>query len=172
MRDSTLPVVFISAGSNIDPQTNLQRAVDALSEHCNLLAVSSVYRSPPFGYKEQPDFLDIIVKLSTPSLPIAFKDILDEIEADCGRDRDNQESPYGPLPLDMDILLWGESAFSFGKKPWRVPHPSILEEAAVAIPLAELAGDIVHPLENVTIREIADRFKDSDGVTRTDLTIG
>ena len=70
---ANMPFVYISVGSNIDPLENLQAAVDALREQCDVLMVSSVYQSPPFGYLDQPDFLDIAVKLQTPSLPAAFK---------------------------------------------------------------------------------------------------
>lgn len=168
---STTPMIYIALGSNIEPEKNLQEAVDMLRDRCTVLAVSSVYQTKPFGNTDQPDFLDIAVKLTTPILPIAFKGTLDDIEAALGRSRVDQANPFGPLTLDIDILLWGESAFSFGKKPWRVPHASILEQAAVAIPLAEIAPDVLHPTENVTLTEIARRFQDTDAVRLHHLTI-
>ena len=167
----TLPRVYISLASNVNPVQNLQKAVDTLRQRCNVLVVSSVYQSPPFGYTDQPDFLDIVVKLSTPLLPPVFKEMLNKIEVEVGRDRDNQETPHGPLPLDMDILLWGNTAFSFGTKPWRVPDKSIVEEASIAIPLAEVEPDFIHPTEKVPLSEIAARFTHAPVNRRTDVRI-
>lgn len=157
----TLPPVYISVASNIEPEKNLQAAVDKLRERCNVLAISSVYQSPPFGFTEQSDFLDIVVKVSTPLLPPVFKEALDKIERALGRDRANQQNKYGPLSIDLDIILWGETAFSFGIKPWRVPDSKILVEPSIAFPLAEIAPDFIHPEENVTLAEIAARFGDA-----------
>lgn len=167
----TLPDIFLSIGSNIEPEKNLQAAVDRLRDRFSVHAISSVYQSPPFGFEDQPDFLDIVVLVTSPLIPVAFKNGLDSIEKSLGRDRDSQENKYGPLTLDIDILLWGDTAFSFGKKPWRVPNDGIVKYAAVAIPLAELAPDVVHPTENVTIREIAERFDDGDKIKKTDIVI-
>jgi 2-amino-4-hydroxy-6-hydroxymethyldihydropteridine diphosphokinase len=112
------------------------------------------------------------VKVSTALTPLAFKTgVLDRIEQACGRDRASQVNKYGPLSLDMDILLWGDTAFTFGDKPWRVPNKGVTQFAAVAIPLAEIAPDVLHPVEGVTIAEIAARFADAVDVKRVDLTI-
>jgi 2-amino-4-hydroxy-6-hydroxymethyldihydropteridine diphosphokinase len=169
MRERTTPDVYLYVGSNINPEQNLQKAIDLLKERTEVLAISSVYQTPPFGFMDQPDFLDIVVKLTTPVLAAAFKmDVIDDIEKQLGRDRDSQKSKHGPLALDIDILLWGKAAFPFGSKPWRVPHHSIVEQAAVAVPLAELAADVIHPTENKTIAEIAAQFEDRSGIRKRD----
>lgn len=150
---------YISIGSNIDPEANLRRAVELLREKCDILALSSVYQSPAYGFADQPDFLDVTAQVQTALPPVEFKmQVLDVIEKLCGRDRASQTNKYGPLALDMDILLWGETAFEYGAKPWRVPNSGILKFAAVAIPLAEIAPDVIHPTEQVTMREIVARF--------------
>jgi 2-amino-4-hydroxy-6-hydroxymethyldihydropteridine diphosphokinase len=158
-------VIYVSIGSNIEPEKHLRQAVAALHQTGTVLAVSSVYQSPPFGFTDQPDFLDIVVALTTDMAPADFKQRLYAIERESGRDRASQANKYGPLTLDMDILLWGETSFSFGSKPWSVPDQGIVEQAAVAIPLAEIAPDVVHPIENVSIATIASRF-DPDAITR------
>lgn len=166
----TLPRVYVSIASNVEPEANIRAAIDMLRQRCNVLAVSSVYESPPFGYTEQPDFWDVVVRCSTPLLPPVFKDMLYMIERALGRDRTNQENKYGPLTVDMDILLWGETAFSYGTKPWRVPEDSIMEQASLALPLAEIAPDYVHPLEKITLKTIADRL-DTTNVRKLDIQI-
>jgi len=168
----TTPIVYVSIGSNIEPEKNLQAALNMLRESCTIMKVSSVYESPAFGFEDQPDFLDMAVELTTPVMPQMFKvNMLERIEKKLGRDRASQENKYGPLTMDMDILLWGTSAFSYGKKPWRVPDKMILQHAAVAIPLAEIAPDYIHPEEKVTIKEIAARFDASKIKKREDITI-
>jgi 2-amino-4-hydroxy-6-hydroxymethyldihydropteridine diphosphokinase len=170
--DPQTVIAYLSIGSNIEPEANLRQAVGLLREHCEVLALSSVYQSPAYGFADQPDFLDVVAKARTSLTPEQFKtDLLDDIERRCGRDRDSQTNKDGPLTLDMDILLWGDTAFEFGSKPWRVPNKGITKFAAVAIPLAELAPDAVHPDEGVTIQEIAQRFGDAADVQRLDWRI-
>jgi 2-amino-4-hydroxy-6-hydroxymethyldihydropteridine diphosphokinase len=164
--------VFIALGSNIDPERNLQQALDRLKESCTMLAVSSVYQSPAFGFENQSDFLDIAVRLSTALDPASFKmQVLDRIEKQLGRDRSSQQSKFGPLPIDIDILLWGDQVLTYGEKPWHVPDKSILKYAAVALPLAEIAGDLIHPEAGITLRQIADGMDSAMIHQRTDLHI-
>jgi 2-amino-4-hydroxy-6-hydroxymethyldihydropteridine diphosphokinase len=167
LNDSQPVTAYISIGSNIDPEANLRQAVALLRARAEVVALSSVYQSPAYGFADQPDFLDVIAQVRTSLTPEQFKtDVLDEIERRCGRDRDSQTNKYGPLTLDMDILLWGDRAFEFGSKPWRVPNKGITKFAAVAIPLAELAPELIHPDEGITIETIASRFGDADDVQR------
>lgn len=165
---NTLPIVYLVVGSNLDPERNLKEALILLRGRFTVLQVSAVYQSPAFGYAQQPDFLDIAVKIATPLLPVIVKEKIEQIEKKLGRDRANQATKHGPLPLDIDILLWSDGVFSYGTKPWRIPHESITQYAAVAIPLAEIAPDHIHPTEHVTIREIASRFGAGHGVQRRD----
>lgn len=164
-----MPVVYVGVGSNIDPEDNLRAAVHLLTQAATVLAVSSVYRTPPYGSADQPDFLDVVVQLATPLFAASFKEVLEGIEHQQGRIRTPQNR-HGPLTLDLDILLWGDAAFSFGTKPWRVPSAAILKFAAVAIPLAEVAPAYVHPETKETLAEIAARL-DATGVERLDWTI-
>jgi 2-amino-4-hydroxy-6-hydroxymethyldihydropteridine diphosphokinase len=168
----TLPVIYLVVGSNMEPERHLKEAIALLRGRFTVLGMSSVYQSPAFGHTQQPDFLDVVVKIATPLLPVIVKEKLEFIEKRLGRDRLNQATKDGPLPLDIDILLWSDGVFSFGNKPWKVPHESITKYAAVAIPLAEIAGDALHPTENVTIREIASRFTGAHGVVlRGDIVL-
>ncbi len=170
MPNEYMPRVFVSVGSNISPDVNLKRAVSLLSHQCEIKQLSSVYRAPAFGFENQPDFLDVMVEIATSLQPEHFKTVLNTIEKQLGRDRASQGSKYGPLTLDMDILLWGDNVLSYGKKPWRVPDESILKYAAIAIPLAEIAPEFIHPAEHVTLRSIAERFN-RQSIQKTDLSL-
>lgn len=166
----TLPDVYISLGSNLQPERNLAAAARLLRQKCDVLAVSSVYRTPPQGYADQPDFYNLSVKLHTSLQPATFKTgVVDWIERELGRVRD-PNNKNAPRTIDLDISLWGDAVLEYGGKPWRVPDPDIVRFAHVAVPLAELAPDFVHPTEGVTLAEIAARFGDAPFV-RTDLRI-
>lgn len=159
------PPVFVSLGSNIEPEANLAQAVRLLRSKCTVGAVSSIYRTAPQGFREQADFLNMAVKLMTVLSPESFKtDVLDWIERELGRMRD-PNNKNAPRTIDLDISLWGDAVFEYGAKPWRIPDPDIVRFAHAAIPLAEIAPDFIHPTEGVTLAEIAARF-DGQGIER------
>lgn len=153
-----MTIAYVSLGSNVDPEKNLEYGLQRLREASTVLAVSSLYRTPPFGYLDQPDFLNVTVKIETSRDPASFKQLLYDIERGSGRVREKQLTKWGPLELDLDLLLWGETALEFGEKPWRVPNEGILQYAAVAVPLAEIAPDEKHPVTGETFAQIAARL--------------
>lgn len=149
---------FISLGSNIRPQRNLYAALKLLREHCRVLAVSSAYRTPPQGDTNQPDFLNMAVKISTSLTPADFKtQVIAGIEARLGRVRD-PHNKNAPRTIDLDISLWNHDVLDYGGKPWHIPEPDITRYAHVALPLAEIAPDYVHPETGQTLTEIANKL--------------
>ncbi len=158
MTSAKTSTAYISLGSNIDPLENLRRAVELLSQRCTLHAVSHAYRTPPQGYTDQPDFLNTAVKITTDMDVLTLKhDVLDWIERELKRVRD-PNNKNAPRTIDLDISLWNDEVFEYGDKPWRVPDPDILRFAHVALPLAEIAPDYIHPAENCPLDRIASRF--------------
>jgi 2-amino-4-hydroxy-6-hydroxymethyldihydropteridine diphosphokinase len=132
--------------------------VRLLAERCAVLARSPVYRTPPQGFADQPDFYNMAVKVATALSPADFKqDVLARIEQALGRLRD-PHNRNAPRTIDLDIALWGEAVLEYGAKPWRVPDPDILRFAHLAVPLAALAPDYVHPETGATLAQIAGRF--------------
>jgi dihydroneopterin aldolase/2-amino-4-hydroxy-6-hydroxymethyldihydropteridine diphosphokinase len=85
------------------------------------------------------------------------RSVLDWIERELGRVRDPLNK-NAPRTIDLDISLWGEAVLEYGEKPWRIPDPDIVRFAHVAVPLAQIAPDDLHPTERVPLREIAARF--------------
>jgi 2-amino-4-hydroxy-6-hydroxymethyldihydropteridine diphosphokinase len=148
-------VVYLTLGSNIEPQANLKTAVRLLRQRCTLLALSPVYRSPPQGDTQQADFLNMAVKLTTTLTPAEFKtSVIGAIERQLGRVRD-PHNKNAPRTIDLDIALWDDTVFEYGAKPWHIPDPDIRRFAHVAVPLADLAPDYRHPEVNQTLAEIA-----------------
>lgn len=166
----TSPDVYLSLGSNIDPHKNLAEAVRLLRQNCDVIALSSAYQTPPYGDPNQPDFLDVVVVIHTDRTPLDFKlTVLRGIEQQLGRVRPSPNK-YGPLTLDMDILLWGDAVLDYGDKPWHIPHTGLLENAADLIPVVELAPDLIHPETGERLASIAARL-DKTGIVKLDWCI-
>lgn len=154
----TEALAYISLGSNIQPEQNLVRAIQLLRTRCTVTSVSQAYHTPPQGFTEQSDFLNMAVELRTSLPPITLKsEVLDWIEQELERKRDPLNK-NAPRTIDLDISLWNHEVLEYGEKPWLIPDPDILRFAHVVIPLAEIAPDYLHPVEQVTLIAIAARF--------------
>ena len=128
---------FIALGSNLaDPVAQVRSALRELAAlpGTRLVRSSSLYRNPPAGGLEQPDYINAVAQVETPIGPRGLLDRLLEIERAHGRVRDY---PNSPRTLDLDVALYGEQVV---REPGLViPHPRMLERAFVLVPLAEIA---------------------------------
>lgn len=134
---------FIALGSNLDdPERQVRRGFEALAAlpHTRLLGTSSLYRSAPVGYRDQPDFINAVAMIATGLAPRALLEALLEIERRHGRVR---EFPNAPRTLDLDIVLYGERVLC--EPGLCIPHPRMHERAFVIVPLAEIAPDRAIP---------------------------
>jgi len=134
---------YIGLGSNLEePQRQLQAGFDALARlpQSQFVARSSMFRSAPVGYAEQPDFVNAVAAIHTTLSPRALLDALLEIERAHGRVR---TFPNAPRTLDLDILLYGEHVIN--EPGLTIPHPRLAERAFVVVPLMQIAPDIVVP---------------------------
>ena len=152
----------IALGANIgDPLRQIEAgfaALAALPGTC-LLSRSSLYRSAPVGYADQPDFINAVAIIGTSLAPHALLDALLNIERVNGRVR---EFPNAPRTLDLDIVLYGDRVV---RDPGlTIPHARMLERAFVMVPLAEVAPEMVVPGLG-TVRQLADRV-DADSVAQ------
>lgn len=140
---------FISLGSNMggDPERNLVRARKELERRrLNILGASSIYRTEPWGYDDQPWFLNQVLAVECPLLLSAesLLTMLQATELRMGRVREEDPAlKYGPRIIDLDILLYGAETIRTTKL--RVPHPHLCERAFVLVPLLELAPDACMP---------------------------
>ncbi len=128
---------YIGLGSNLDdPQAQIETALRQLAalEHCRLVKRSSLYRSPPMGPRDQPDYINAVALLRTTLAAGTLLDALQAIEHQHARVR---ERHWGPRTLDLDLLLYGQA--SIGSEHLVVPHPGIAERNFVLYPLAEIA---------------------------------
>ena len=135
---------FIGIGSNLDdPIAQVKNAIDALGQinDARLSDASRLYRNPPMGPVEQPDYVNAVAALETGLSAEALLAELQRLEAEAGRKRNGVR--WGPRPLDLDLLLYGEVVID--TPLLQVPHAGIPERAFVLYPLAEIAPDVSVP---------------------------
>ncbi len=109
------------------------RALDA-NPMVEVVRVSSLYRTPPWGRTDQPDFLNAVAEIRTEFSP---RDLLDLCLATERKLKRVRAERWGPRLIDMDILLFGDATIE--EQGLHVPHPRMLERAFVMVPLAEIA---------------------------------
>ncbi len=141
--------VFLSLGSNIEPERHVRAALTALEDTFGPLRVSPVYRTPAVGFHGDP-FLNLAVALETDLPPQAVHTRLGELETALGRRRDGPR--FSARTMDIDLLLHGDTVLSEGRLV--LPRPEILTQAFVLVPLCDLAPDLVHPTEGRPLREL------------------
>jgi len=156
-------LAYLSLGSNIQPERHLPAAVAQLARFGRVRAVSTVWETPPLGLTDQPNFLNACVLLETDLSARALRqEAIAAIEAELGRVRTADKN--APRTIDIDIMLFNHDIVQVGRR--RIPDPEVLERPFVAIPLAEIAPDYVHPDTGETLQNIARRFDPEAGGMR------
>lgn len=134
-----MSIAFIGIGTNMgDRALNIRNALNSLKllPNTSVEAVSNIYETEPWGFKEQSNFLNGVIKLSTELSPRALLGALLGIEAAFGRVR---EIKNGPRVLDLDLLIYDD--VTINTTELTLPHPFILEREFVLKPLIELISD-------------------------------
>ncbi|OGT02773.1 MAG: 2-amino-4-hydroxy-6-hydroxymethyldihydropteridine diphosphokinase [Gallionellales bacterium RIFCSPLOWO2_02_60_31] len=132
-------IAFIGLGSNLeDPRSQLQRAFDELDglPETRLVARSSLYRSAPLGYPDQPEFVNAVAEIATALTPQTLLQALLQIEHRHGRERTFRNAPR---TLDLDMLLYDDTQLH--EHGLTIPHPQMHLRAFVLQPLLEIAPD-------------------------------
>ncbi|PIE80564.1 MAG: 2-amino-4-hydroxy-6-hydroxymethyldihydropteridine diphosphokinase [Chloroflexi bacterium] len=159
-------LVALSFGSNIDKERNLPEAVRLLHEMTELveiIAVAPVYETAPTGLLNQPNFFNTAVLIHTPLSATEVKEtIINRIETQLKRVR--QADKNAPRTIDIDIVLFNDDVFNYELSDGstrHVPDKDILRFPHVAVPLADLLPDMLHPetgerLSAITTRLLAE----------------
>jgi 2-amino-4-hydroxy-6-hydroxymethyldihydropteridine diphosphokinase len=143
--------VYLGLGANLgDRLANLRLALRRLQTLARLEEVSSLYETQPQGVTDQPLFLNAVCRVATGLEPPALLRFLKNVEWEIGR-RPGGE-PWGPRPIDLDILLYDDRVVDTPEL--KVPHPRLPERAFVLVPLCELAPELRHPQLGSTMKEL------------------
>ena len=143
-------VTYLGLGSNIgDRLQNLQAAINALEPDVHPVECSPVYETPPWGFLDQPNFLNQVVKAETELSPGELLRYLKEIEKDLGR----QDSFLnGPRKIDLDIIFFDDAVIE--SPPITIPHPRMDDRGFVLLPLADLAPEFKHPVLDLSVQDM------------------
>lgn len=145
--------VYISVGSNIEPETNIRSAVRALRSAYGTLTISTVYESPAQGFVGD-DFYNLVIELHATAPPEAVHTQLKHIEAAHGRVR--YDRGLHSRTLDLDLLAYDDRIVHTPELT--LPRPEIRAYAFVLKPLAEIAPEQKHPGTGLTYREMWVQF--------------
>ncbi|MBE6761193.1 MAG: 2-amino-4-hydroxy-6-hydroxymethyldihydropteridine diphosphokinase [Ruminococcaceae bacterium] len=134
-----MSIAFVGIGTNMgDGLLNINSAIESLKllPNTSVEKVSNIYETEPWGLKEQPNFLNGVIKLNTELSPNALLGALLGIEAAIGRVR---EIKNGPRVLDLDLLVYDNVTMNTPELV--LPHPFMLEREFVLKPLTELTSE-------------------------------
>jgi len=161
MMNNQLIVAYLGLGSNLeDRQLHLDQALDFLSERIKIEKLSPVYDTAPVGNTNQPRFLNMAIRISTRLAAATLLFMTKGIEAKLGR------VPIdSPRPIDIDILLYGDQVINTPPQ-LVVPHPRLVERAFALLPLADIAPELVHPVNKKTIKQLLDEVQGKDTCIR------
>jgi dihydroneopterin aldolase/2-amino-4-hydroxy-6-hydroxymethyldihydropteridine diphosphokinase len=159
---------FVSVGSNIDPAENVEKAIRLLARSVRVVSLSTVYLTEAEGRPGQPPYYNCVVEIETELPAFELKhQILRSIEAELGRVRGADK--YASRTIDLDLILFDELVTT--TEDLTLPDPDIVRRPFIAIPLHELAPDLMLPGSGQRISELAtalpgDAMKTLDGYTK------
>ena len=151
--------VYIGIGSNIDKHLHIPRVIDELRVKFSDIVVSPIYQTTAIGFKGE-DFYNLVVGVDTELTPEEMYAYLRELEAAHDRKR-TQGNQFVARTLDLDQLLYGDLRIDDGKIS--IPHDDIIHYAFVLKPLADIAGDLIHPVLQQSIQSLWDKFDQQAG---------
>ena len=139
-----MQTVYLGLGANLNaPRKQIHAAVAAIKalKDVEFVCVSHDYASKPMGPQDQPDYVNAVACVKTALEPEQLLDLTQAIELEHGRVR--KEERWGPRPLDIDILLFGNDVIDTPRLT--VPHYGLTEREFVVYPLFEIAPTLVLP---------------------------
>ena len=156
-----MTTVYLSIGSNIEREKHLRAGISALKKQFGTLILSSVYESDAVGFDGQP-FLNLVASFKTEHPPEKVDSLLDIIEKNNGRTREQKK--FNPRTLDLDLILYGD--YISQDPTLEIPRDEITQYAFVLEPLAEIAGELLHPVLKTSYDQLWQDFDTSNLVQK------
>jgi 2-amino-4-hydroxy-6-hydroxymethyldihydropteridine diphosphokinase len=146
--------IVLGLGTNLgDRLQNLHAAVVLLAPEVKVTKLSDIYETDPWGFIEQPQFLNQVLLAQTSLEPLALLRFLKGIEGSLKREATFR---YGPRIIDLDILLYDDLVMH--TETLTIPHPHMTERAFVMVPLVAIAPGLIHPEKKLSMQEIAQQI--------------
>jgi 2-amino-4-hydroxy-6-hydroxymethyldihydropteridine diphosphokinase len=145
--------VFVAAGSNLEPEKHLARAAAEIMHSWHDAHFSRAYRNAAVGF-DGPEFINLVTGFTTAQPLDAVIARLRAIETQCGRPR--YAPKWASRTMDLDVLLFGDLVEKTTE--YTLPRPDLLKRPYMLGPLAEIAPDVVHPVEGRKIRDLWEKF--------------
>jgi 2-amino-4-hydroxy-6-hydroxymethyldihydropteridine diphosphokinase len=158
--------VWVSVGSNIDRERHVRAALRALRERFGRLQLSPIYESPAEGFHGDP-FYNLVVGFDTDVPPERLHALLREIEGANGRTRGSEK--FSARTLDIDALTYGDQVTDAGGK--HLPRDEITRYAFVLKPLADVAGDQIHPELRHSFAHLWNEFRRTHAAELKEVTL-
>lgn len=142
--------IYLSLGSNLaDRKSNLEEVHSALPPAVVVRGSSSIYETEPWGYIDQPDFLNQVILAETHLSPWDLLFYIKDLEVEIGREPSFR---FGPRLVDIDIIFYGDHVIQ--EPGLEIPHPRFRERAFVLVPLAEISPDLTVPGSDWTVLDL------------------
>lgn len=155
--------VLLGLGSNLgDREKYLRNAIDQLGkdDYINILKVSSIIETEPYGPVEQPDYLNAAVLVETLYTPEELLEVTADIEQDAKRERIIH---WGPRTLDIDLLLYDEEIIS--TEHLTIPHKEMHLREFVLKPADEIAPYMYHPILKKNVHQLIEELKEKENLS-------
>jgi 2-amino-4-hydroxy-6-hydroxymethyldihydropteridine diphosphokinase len=160
--------VYLAAGSNVEPEKYLARALRELAAAYGPLTLSPAYRNQAVGFSGD-DFINLVVGFRTEDEVATVRRQLQKIEAACDRPPDAPK--WAPRTMDLDILLFGDLVSD--EPGLKIPRPDLIKRPYMLRPIADIAPDVRHPISGKTMRELWESFEgDAHSMLEVDLDRG